>query len=138
MGVTDPKHVVLLSLQPREGQPFDSVHDFDLLFFGGRVIGGKADHACTIAPLVAARVYQGFGAAWIAAQNLGQWIARDCLGLAVFIADQVAVAVIGQHLTGHEIANWSRAAPDAVGEELDQHCRASSKRRASWRSITSN
>lgn len=136
VAVTDPKHVVLIAVQPREGQLLEGIHHLGLLRVTRRVLSGKADHACAIGPLVAAGVDQRLGAAWIAAQHLGQGIARDHHRLAIGIADQVAIAIIGQHALGHKIADRPRARALAVGEELDQHRRAASTIWASWRSIT--
>ena len=131
VAVTDPEHVILLAVQPGEGQLLEGVHHLGLLCVAGRVLGGKADHACAVGPLVAAGVDQGLGAAGVAAQDLGQGIARHHQGLAVGIADQVAVAVIGQHALSHEITDRSRTRALAVGKEFDQHRRASSR---SWAS----
>ena len=131
VAVTDPEHIVLLSVQPCEGQLLEGVHDFGLLRFAGCVLGGKTDHARAVGPLVAAGIDQRLGAAWIAAQDLRQGVARHIQGLALGIADQVAVAVIGQHALGYEVADRPRACALAVGKELDQHRRASSR---SWAS----
>ena len=136
VAMADPEHLILLRVQPREGQPLELVHDFGLLVFVWGVGGGEADHARAVGPLVTAGVDQGLGAVGIAALDLGQRIAGDANGLAVGIADQVAVAVIGQYAFCHEVPDRPRARAFAVGEELDQHCRASSRSAASWRSIT--
>lgn len=136
VAMADPEHFILLRVQPREGQPLELVHDFGLLVLGRVVAVGKADHARAVGPLVAACVDQGLGALGVAAQDLRQRVARDCHGLAVGIADQVAVAVVGQHALGHEVPDRPRARAFAIGEELDQHRRASSRSAASWRSIT--
>ncbi|OAN80791.1 hypothetical protein A8B78_10450 [Jannaschia sp. EhC01] len=95
VAMADPEHLILLRVQPREGQPLKLVHDLGLLVLGRGVAVGKADHARPIRPLMAAGVDQGFGAVRVAAQDLGQRAAGDGHGLAVGIADQVAVAVIG-------------------------------------------
>ncbi len=137
VAVTDPEHVILLAVQPGEGQLLEGVHHLDLLCLARRVLGGKADYARAVGPLVAAGVDQRLGAAGITAQHLGQGIAGHGQGLAVGIADQVAVAVIGQDALGHQVADRARACAFAVGEELDQHRRAASTIWASWRSITS-
>ena len=131
MAVTDPEHVILLAVQPGEGQLLEGVHDLGLLRLAGRVLGGETDHARAVGPLVAAGVDQGLGAARIAAQHLGQRIARHHQGLAIGITDQVTVAVIGQHALGHEVSDRPRARALAIGEELDQHRRASSRSLAS-------
>lgn len=131
VAVTDPEHVVLLAVQPGEGQLLEGVHNFGLLRLAWRVLGGKADHARPVGPLVAAGVDKCFGAAGIATQHFGQGIARHHQRLEVGIADQVAVAIIGQHTLGDEVANRPRARALAIGEELDQHRRASSR---SWAS----
>ncbi len=137
VAVTDPEHVILLAVQPGKGQLLKGVHHFGLLDVARRIHSGKADHARAVGPLVAAGVDQSFCACRIATQHLGQRVARHGQRLAIGIADQVAIAVIGQHALGHEVADRSRARALAVGEELDQHCRASSRSWASWRSITS-
>lgn len=67
MAVTDPEHVILLAVQPCESQLLEGVHDLGLLCLAGRILGGKADHARAVRPLVAAGVDQRLGAAGIAA-----------------------------------------------------------------------
>jgi hypothetical protein len=121
VGMSDPKHVILRRVQPREGQTLEVVHDLGLLFLGRGVGGSKADHACAVGPLVTAGIDQGFSAVGIAAQHLGQRLPRDGHGLAVCIADQVAVVVVGQHLVRDEVADRTSACAFAVAEELDQH-----------------
>lgn len=101
MAVTDPEHAILLAVQPCEGQLLEGVHDLGLLFLAGLVLDGKADHSRAIGPLVTTGVNQRFGAAWIATQHFGQRVARHRQGLAIGIADQVAIAVIGQHALGN-------------------------------------
>ncbi len=56
VGMSDPEHLILLRVQPLEGQLFEPVHNLGLLFLGWGIGGGKADHACAIGPLVAAGV----------------------------------------------------------------------------------
>ncbi|WP_416046598.1 hypothetical protein [Phaeobacter inhibens] len=131
VAMADPEHLILLRVQPREGQPLEMVHDLGLLVLGRGVTVRKADHARAVGPLVATGVDQGLGALRVAAQDLGQRITGDDLGLAVGISDQVAVAVIGQHALGDEVSNRPRARAFAIGEELDQHSRASSRSAAS-------
>ena len=67
VAVTDPEHVILLAVQPCESQLLEGVHDLGLLCLAGRILGGKADHARAVRPLVAAGVDQRLGAAGIAA-----------------------------------------------------------------------
>ena len=87
VAMADPEHLILLRVQPREGQPFELVHDLGLLV-RGRVVGArKADHARAVGPLVAAGVDQGLGALGVAAQDLRQWIAGDGNGLAIGVTD---------------------------------------------------
>ena len=136
MAVTDPEHIVLFAVQPGKGQLLEGVHHFGLLRLARRVLGCETDHARAVGPLVAAGVDQRLGAARIAAQHLGQGVAGHGHGLAVGIADQVAIAIVGQYALGHEVADRPRARALAVGKELDQHRRASSRSWASWRSIT--
>ncbi|WP_425300252.1 hypothetical protein [Pukyongiella litopenaei] len=126
VAVTNPEHVVLLAVQTGKGQLLEGDHHLGLLRLAGRVLGGKADHARAVGPLVAAGVDQRLGAGRIAAQHLGQGLARHHQGLATGVADQVTIAVIGQHALGHEIADRPRTRALAVGEELDQHRRAAS------------
>lgn len=87
VAMADPEYLILLRVQPREGQPLELVHDFGLLVLSGGVAVRKADHARAVGPLVATGVYQGFGALGVATQDLGQWITGDSNGLAVGIAD---------------------------------------------------
>lgn len=126
VAVTDPEHVILFTVQSGKGQLLEGVHHLGLLRLARCVLDGEADHARAVGPLVAAGVDQGLGAAWITSQHLGQGIARHHKGLALGIAHQVAVAVIGQHALGHEVADRPRACAFSVGEELDQHRRAAS------------
>jgi len=67
VGMSDPKHLILRRVQPRESHILEVVHDLGLLFFGRGILGGKADHARAVGPLVATGVNQGFGAVGIAA-----------------------------------------------------------------------
>ena len=76
---------------------------------------------------MAAGIDQGFGAFGVAAQDFGQWVAGDGHGLTIGIADQVSISVIGQHALGDEVPDRPRARAFTVGEELDQHRRASSR-----------
>ena len=111
--VPDPEHLILLGVQPREGQPLELVHDLGLLFLARRVAVRKANHARAIGPLVTACVDQGLGTVWVAAQDLGQRIARDGHRLTLGIADQIAVAVLHLHFDGAHflrddpVAHWS-------------------------------
>ena len=71
VAVTDPEHVILLTVQPGKSQFLEGVHHLSLLGFARRVLGGKADHARAVGPLVTAGIDQRLGAAWIAAQHFG-------------------------------------------------------------------
>ncbi len=126
VGMSDPKHLILRRVQPREGQTLEVVHDFGLLLLRRGVGGGEADYARAVGPLVAAGIDQRFGAVGIAAQDLGQRFARDRDRLAAYIADKVAIAVIGQYLVCDEVADRSCARAFAIAKELDQHRRAAS------------
>ncbi|MFH4051446.1 hypothetical protein WAI70_18575, partial [Acinetobacter baumannii] len=75
VAVADPEHVILLAVQPGEGQLLECVHDLGLLRLAGRVLSRKADHARAVGPLVEAGVDQRLGAAVVAAQHLGQGVA---------------------------------------------------------------
>lgn len=67
---------------------------------------------------MAAGVDQRLGAVGIAAQDLGQGFAGDGHRLAVGIADQVAVVVIGKHLVRDGIADRTRARAFALRKNL--------------------
>ncbi|MEJ6404020.1 hypothetical protein V8J85_14095 [Yoonia sp. 2307UL14-13] len=67
VAMADPEHLILLRVQPREGQPLEPIHDLSLLVLVRIIAVRKADHACAVGPLVAAGVDQGFGALGIAA-----------------------------------------------------------------------
>ncbi len=56
VAMADPEHLILLGVQPREGQPLEPVHDLGLLVLGWIVSVGKADHACAVGPLMAAGI----------------------------------------------------------------------------------
>lgn len=137
MGVADPEHVMALAVEAREAQFLEGVDDGLLLVFGGRIFTLETDDTRAITPLVRAGVDQVDHPLRIAAQHLGQRVAGDGLRLAAFVADQVAVLVIGQHLAVGQVVDRPRAAAFAVGEELDQHpvfSTAAARMAASWRS----
>ncbi|AHD07954.1 hypothetical protein PhaeoP75_00152 [Phaeobacter gallaeciensis] len=138
VAVPDPEHIELLAVQASKSQLLKGVHDFGLLGFSRGIFAGKADDARTVGPLIATSINQSLGAGRIAAQHFGQRIACDRHRLAIGIADQIAIGVVGQHLTRDEIAYGTSPRAFAVGKEFDQHCRASSRIRASCRSITTN
>jgi hypothetical protein len=126
VGMSDPEHVILRRVQPREGQTLEVVHDLGLLFLARGVGCGKTDYTRAVGPLVTTGDDQGLGPVWVATQDLGQRFARDRHRLAVCIADQVTAVVIGQHLVRDEVADRTSARAFAVAKELDQHRRAAS------------
>ncbi|OED46898.1 hypothetical protein AB838_18655 [Rhodobacteraceae bacterium (ex Bugula neritina AB1)] len=66
VAMADPEHLILLRVQPREGQPLEPVHDIGLLILARIVAVGKTDHTRAVGPLVTAGVDQGFGAIGVA------------------------------------------------------------------------
>jgi hypothetical protein len=131
VAVADPEDVELLRVEAREGELLEAVHDLGLLRLGRGVVGGEADDPGAVGPGMRARVDQCLGPVGIAAQDFGARVAGGVGRLAIGIADQVAVGIVGQNLIGNQVANGARAAPLAVGEELDQHSRP---RARSWAS----
>jgi hypothetical protein len=123
VAVANPEDVELLGVEAREGELFEAVHDLGLLGIGRGVVGGKTDDPSAVGPDMGARVDQRLGPVGIAAQDLGTRIADRVRGLAIRIADKVAVGIVGQHLIGDQVTNGAGPAPLAVGEELDQHSR---------------
>ncbi len=67
VAMADPEHLILLGVQPREGQPLEPIHDLGLLILGRVVAVRKADHSRAVGPLMAAGVDQGLGALEVAA-----------------------------------------------------------------------
>lgn len=123
VAVADPEDVELLGVEAREGELFEAVHDLVLLRLGRGVVGGEADDPGTVGPGMEAGIDQRLGPVGIAAQDFGARVADRVRGLAIRIADQVAVGIVGQNLIGDQVADGARATPLAVGEELDQHSR---------------
>ena len=123
VAVPDPKDVELLGVEAREGELFEAVHDFGLLRLGRGVVGGEADDTGAIGPGVGARIDQCLGPVGVATQDLGARVSDRVRGLAIGLADHVAVGIVGQHLIGNQVADGAGPAPLAVGEELDQHSR---------------
>lgn len=131
MGMAHPKAIVLVAVQPGKGQFLEAVHDLGLLVAFRCIVAGKADDARAVGPLVRAGIDQRLGASGITAQDLGPGIAGHGQRKAVVIAAQIAVVVIGENRSRDQIADRPRTRAFAVGEELDQHGRASTSRRPS-------
>lgn len=131
VAVADPEDVELLGVEVREGELFEAVHDLGLLRLGRGIICGKADDTGAVGPGMGAGVDQRLGPVGVAAQDLGARVADRVRGLAIRIADQVAVGIVGQNLIGDQVADGAGPAPLAVREELDQHSRP---RAMSWAS----
>lgn len=100
VAVADPEDVELFGVEAREGELFEAVHDLGLLRLGRGVICGKADDTGAVSPDVGAGIDQRLGPVGIAAQDFGARVADRVRGLAIRIADQVAVGIVGQHLIG--------------------------------------
>ncbi|PYF06984.1 hypothetical protein C8J30_12129 [Rhodobacter viridis] len=123
VAMADPEDVELLWVEACEGELFEAVHDLGLLRLGRAVAGGEADNPGAVGPGMGAGIDQRLGPVGIAAQDFGARVADRVRGLAIRIADQVAVGIVGQHLIGDQVADGAGPAPLAVGEELDQHSR---------------
>ena len=121
VAVADPEDVELLWVEAREGELFEAVHDLGLLRLGRGVVGGKADDPGAVGPGMGAGVDQRLGPVGVAAQDFGARVADRVRWQASLVADQVAVGIVGQNLIRDQVADGARAAPLAVGEELDQH-----------------
>lgn len=131
MGMAHPEAIVLVALQPGKSQFLEAVHDLGLLITFGRIITGEADDARPIGPLMRAGINQRLSSGGIAAQHLGPGIAGHGQRIAVVIAAQIAVLVIGENRGGDQIADRPSTGTFAIREELDQHGRASTSRRPS-------
>lgn len=131
MGMAHPKAIVLVAVQPCEGQLFEAVHDLRLLVILRRIVAGKADDARTVGPLVRTGINQRLGAGGITAQHFGPGIAGHGQRIAVVIAAQITVIVIGENCRRDQIADRPGTRAFTVREELDQHGRASVSRRPS-------
>lgn len=127
MAVADPEDVELLGVEACKGELFEAVHDLGLLRLGRGIVGGKADDTGAVGPSMGIGVDQCLGPDGAAAQDFGARVADRVRGLAVGVADQVAVGVVGKHLIGDQVADGTGPAPLAVGEELDQHSRPAAR-----------
>lgn len=108
VAVTDPCDVILLWIQPGEGQTLESVHSLTLLVLGRRILGREGQDAMRVGPLAVDAVDQVAGPVHIAPDNLGGRMA------AAFLAGQIL-----RDLT---------PAPTPAARELNQHRRASRAR----------
>ena len=86
LGVTvaDPCDVILLPVQPGEGQTLESVHRFALLVFGRRILGREGQNPVRIGPLALDAVDQVAGPVHIAPDHLGRRMAPAFLTGQIF------------------------------------------------------
>jgi hypothetical protein len=138
VGMTHPQARKLVAIKACESDFLEAINHVLLLTFGRGVSCGETDHTSAVAPLVRACVDQIGHDLRIAAQDLGQRITGDFLGLPISIADQVAVFIIDKNGAGSQVIDRTSTATFAVWEKLDEHhdtSRCSSMARANCRSI---
>ena len=121
MAVSDPEHVDLVAVQTGKGELVEGIHDGLLPFFTRMVVLIETDHARPVRPGVRASIDQGTGVVRIAREHFWQRIAALHQRDAGIVADEIAVAVVGEHLRGDEIIDRCRAATLATAEQLNQH-----------------
>ena len=125
MAVSHPQAGVLVLIKTSKSQFLKLVDHVLLCIFAGRVILGKADDTRTIAPLVRANVDQIGHGCGVTPQNLWQRITCDLHRISRFIADKIAVFVIGQNRCGRQIVYRPSTPAFSVGKEFDEHHRTS-------------
>ncbi len=121
MAVPDPEHVDLVAVQTGKGELVEGIHDGLLLFLGRMVVLVEADHARPVRPGVRAGIDQGPGVVRIACQDFRQRIAALHQRDASVVADEIAIAVVGEHMRGDQIIDRCRAAALATAEQFNQH-----------------
>ncbi|QFT65956.1 hypothetical protein FIU93_04145 [Labrenzia sp. THAF35] len=121
MAVPDPEHVDLVAVQTGKGKLVEGVHDGLLLLFRRIVVFVEADHTRPVRPGVWASIDQGTGVIRVARQDLRQRIAALHQRDASIVADEIAIAVVGEHMRGDQIIDRCRAAALATAEQLNQH-----------------
>lgn len=121
MAVPNPEHVHLVAIQTGKGKLVEGIHDGLLLLCGRMVVLVEADHARPVSPGVRAGVDQRTGVVRIARQHLWQRIAAFHQRDASVVADEIAIAVVGEHLRGDQVIDRCRAAALATAEQLNQH-----------------
>nr|WP_297591005.1 hypothetical protein [Roseibium sp.] len=123
MAVPHPEHVDLVAAQTGEGEFVEGVHDGLLLLFRRMIVLIEADHARPVRPGVWASIDQGSGMIRIARQDFRQRISRLHQWDAFVVADEIAIAVVGEHMRGDQVIDRCRAAALATAEHLNQHDR---------------
>ncbi len=121
VGVPHPEHVDLVAVQTSKGELVEGVHDGLLLLFARMIVLIEADYARPVRPGVGAGVDQGTGVVRIAREHFRQRIAALHQRDAVVVTDEIAIAVVGEHLRGDQIIDRCRAATLATAEQLNQH-----------------
>ncbi len=121
MAVPYPEHIDLVAVQTGKGKFVEGVHDGLLLLFRRIIVRVEADHASPVGPGVRACIDQGTGVVRIARQHLRQRIAALHQRDASFVADEIAIAVVGEDVRGDQIIDRCRAAALATAEQLNQH-----------------
>ena len=116
MAVSDPEHIDLVAVQTGKGELVEGVHDSLLLLFGWIVVLAEADHARAVRPGVRASVDQRSGMVRIARQHLWQRVAGLHQRDAVIVADEIAIAVVGEHVRGDQIIDRCGATALATAE----------------------
>lgn len=121
MAVPDPEHVDLVAIQTGKGKLVEGVHDGLLLLFGRMVVFVEADHTRPVRPGVRASINQDTGVIRVARQHFRQRIAGLHQRDAVVVADEIAVAVIGEDMRSDQIIDRRRSTALATAEQLNQH-----------------
>ncbi|WP_240453991.1 hypothetical protein [Chachezhania antarctica] len=105
VGMAHPEHVELVGLQPGTGELLEPLDDRALLLFGRRVLGGKADDAALVAPLVRHGIDERLHSRGMAFDDLGQRGTPIPDLLPACVPDRVAVLVVGLHRLGDQVGD---------------------------------
>lgn len=102
-----PEHVELVRLQPGTGKVLEALDDRALLVISRRVLGGEADDAALVAPLVRHGVDERLHPRRMSFEHLGRHDAPIPDLLPAFVPDRVAVLVVCLHGLGGQVGNGS-------------------------------
>lgn len=105
MAVADPCDVILLWVQPGEGQTLESVHRLALLVLGRRILGREGQNPVRIGPLALDAVDQVAGAVHITPDHLGRRMAPAFLTGQIFRNLTPAPASPARELNQHRLAS---------------------------------
>jgi len=133
--VAHPEHVELVGLEPSTRKVLEPLDDRALLLLGRRVLGGKADHAALVAPLVRHCVDESLHSRRRTFDDLRMRSTPIPDLLTAFVPDRVAVLVIGLNRLGDQVGDGRGSRTLTMGKELHHHARQSSRRPSNCRSM---